>query len=97
MPGSKVTAESARNSLMSFKRQSYAVDPNCKEHQDKYREMRLKFARVSPAMFMKFLDTGKETVSAGASSAMAFLGSAKEELSEGLAPEAEVLRGRCRC
>jgi hypothetical protein len=72
---------------MSFKRQSYAVDPNCKEHQDKYREMRLKFARVSPAMFMKFLDTGKETVSAGASSAMAFWVVPKRNFPKGLPPK----------
>ena len=87
MPASKVTAEQARCSLMAFKRQSFAVEPDNKEHQDKYREMRLKFARVSPAMFMKFLDTGKEMVSAGASSAMSFWIVPKMNFPKGLPPK----------
>ena len=87
MPASKVTAEQARCSLMAFKRQSFAVEPDNKEQQDKYREMRLKFARVSPAMFMKFLDTGKEMVSAGASSAMSFWIVPKMNFPKGLPPK----------
>ena len=82
-----VTPESARISLMAFKRQSYAVDPDSKEHQDKHREMRLKFSRVSPAAFMKFLDAGKETVSSGASSSCSYWVAPKKNFPKGLPPK----------
>ena len=87
MAMAKVTPEQARNSLLAFKRQNYEVDPDNIEHQDKYREMRLKFARVSPAQFVKFLDTGKEIVSAGTSSAVAYWAVPKTNFPKGLPPK----------
>ena len=48
----KVAKEQVRNSLLAFKRQNYPVDPDNLERQEKHRQMRLKFNRVSPAQFI---------------------------------------------
>ena len=82
-----VTFESARIALMGMKRQSWPVDPDSKDMQAKYREMRQKFDRVSPAAFMKFLDTGKEMVSAGAKSSISYWVVPKTNFPKGLSPK----------
>ena len=90
----KVAKEQVRNSLLAFKRQNYPVDPDNLEHQEKYRQMRLKFNRVSPAQFTKYLDTGKEEQKAGVSSSIAYWVAPKTNFPKGVAPEAENGRGR---
>ena len=69
---------------MAFKRQNYEVDPDDENQQNKYREMRLKFARVSPAQFVKYLDTGRETASAGTASSIGYWAVPKDNFPRGL-------------
>ena len=80
----RVTPEQARNCLMAFKRNNFAVDPDNKEHLEKYQKMRMTCARVSPAMFMKFLDTGKEVTSAGTKSSILYWCVPKANFPKGL-------------
>ena len=90
----QVAKEQVRNSVLAFKRQNYPVDPDNLEHQEKHRQMRLKFNRASPAQFAKCLGTGKEEEEIRRLELDCLLGSAKDELPEGIAPEAENGRGR---
>ena len=83
----KVTKEQVRNSLLAFKRQNYPVDPDNLERQEKHRQMRLKFNRVSPAQFIKYLDTGKEEQKAGVSSSIAYWVAPKTNFPKGLPPK----------
>ena len=82
-----VSVAAARVALQAYRRQSFPVDPDDPEMQNKYREMRLKFCRVSPAMFMKFLETGKEEVKAGTRSTMICWAVPKANFPKGLPPK----------
>ena len=83
----RVTNDQCRNSLMAVKRQNFDVDPDSAERQDKRRQMRLKFNRVSPSQFMKFLESGKEEVKAGVSSSIAYWIMPKTTPPKGLPPK----------
>ena len=82
--GRSCTIEQARRALMAIKRRNFEVDPNNTEHVEKYREMRLKFARISPAEFITFLETGRSTVSAGSQSSRVYWAVPKANFPKGL-------------
>ena len=69
---------------MGYKRQNFHVDPDDKEQVAKYIDMRTKFARVSPAHFMKYLETGSEQVKSGTNSQMQLWAVPKANFPKGL-------------
>ena len=79
-----VTDQKTRTALLGFKRQNFDVDPDDPETQRQYKEMRLKFRRVSPHEFMKYLDTNKDEVKAGSKSTMVVWAVPKSNFPKGL-------------
>ena len=80
----KVSVATARTALQGYKRQLYQVDPDDQEQIDQYIEMRTKFSRVSPAQFLKFMETNTQEVKAGTTSQMSYWAVPKTNFPQGL-------------
>ena len=79
-----VTAAQAKVALAGYKRQNFKVDPNSQQQLDMYIEMRSKFQRVSGGQFVKYLQSGRESMAAGTKSQMAFWAVPKGNFPNGL-------------
>ena len=69
---------------MGYRRQQFDVDPYDPTMQSKYKEMRKMFSRVSPQLFMRFLDSHKEEMKTGSKSQMVFWAVPKTNFPSGL-------------